>query len=307
MFQNQRLGSGFETIRKMLPANWFWRVNQDKTVTLNVPPTTPQHQFVLGQHLVAPQYRKDWTQLRNAVQVQGNVGPTVTLSGALAAHTNYTSLSVDELPSALISGQNIILSPYGSTAITLTLSANASAGATSVSVVSFNTVANAYPSGTPIGIVVQATVTGSDISTFGYRLAQVADTRVLDVKTAQALANGLLTQYDLEQVRTTIKVVDYRGDSQTGIGYDIESIQPGDTCQIILPGSTSNESLWDEMQWDVNDWNASAGAALSATAIIYTVSYAFDSVVLELGNAAPSQSNALLDIARSFSDYSLVP
>jgi hypothetical protein len=121
------------------------------------------------------------------------------------------------------------------------------------------------------------------------------------------LANGLLTQYDLEQVRTTIKVVDYRGDSQTGIGYDIESIQPGDTCQIILPGSTSNESLWDEMQWDVNDWNASAGAALSATAIIYTVSYAFDSVVLELGNAAPSQSNALLDIARSFSDYSLVP
>jgi len=306
LFQNQSLVSLFETIRTMLPANWFWRVNQDKTVTLNVPPTTPQHLFVLGQHLAAPQYRKDWTQLRNVVQVQGNVGPIVTITSALAASTNYTTLATAPLPFALISGQNVILDPKGSDAITLTLTANASAKATSISVVSFNTGAFAYASGTQVGIVIQATATGSDISTFGYRLAQVADTRILDVKTAQALANGLLTQYDREQLRTTIRVIDYRGDSQTGIGYDIETIEPGDTCSIVLPYGSGNQSLWDEMTWDVNDWDQSPGSALSATAVIYSVSYSYDFVDIELGSPGPSQDIALLKIARAFGDYSLV-
>lgn len=307
LFQNQSLSSIWETIRKMLPANWFWRVNQDKTVTLNVPPLTAQHEFVLGQHLTAPQYRKDWTKLRNCIQVQGNAGPVVTLTTALATHTNYTSLAVDELPFALISGQNVILSVFGTNAATLTLSAGAAAGATSISVVSFNTGIYAYPVNTQIGIVVQATATGSDISTFGYRLAQVADTRVLDVKTAQALANGLLTQYDLEVLRTTIRVIDYRGDSQTGLGYDIETIQPGDTCSIILPASTSNETRWDAGQWDVSDWDTSPGAALSQVAVIYSVNYQFDYVDLEIGAPAPSQDIALLQIARSLQDYTLVP
>jgi len=79
---NQTLDSVFQTILTMLPANFFYRINVDKSVTLNQAPTTAQHIFYLGQHLSKPKYSQDWTGLKNDIVVNGNAGATARRTGS---------------------------------------------------------------------------------------------------------------------------------------------------------------------------------------------------------------------------------
>ena len=302
-FANQSLGSSFETIRAMLPANWFWRINADRSVTLNVAPVTAQHQFVLGQHIVAPQYRKDWTKLKNVAQVVGN-GLSTALTTALASGTAYTTLAVAALPTAVIVGQQLILNSGGNPSQTVTVSAAAAAGATSVSVTSFTANGN-YPVQTQVTLLISATRQGSDLTTFGKRVVQIADNRVADVNTAATLAQGLINTYDQMLLRTKIRVLDYRGDAQSGIGYDIETIQPGDTCEIINPQNAASANLWDVMQWDTGYWDYSPSASLQQPVVIVSVTYAFDYADLELASAQPSQDRDVLAVQIAFQDFTL--
>jgi hypothetical protein len=302
-FSNQSLGSIFETIRQMLPANWFWRINADKSVTLNVPPSTAQHQFVIGQHIVEPQYTKDWNRLRNVAHVVGN-GLSTQLTAALTNGTPYTSLSVQALPVAMVAGQQMLINDGGSPEQYVTLSANAAQGATSVSVTSFTANSN-YGVGIQVSILVQAVKQGSDLATYGKRLVQVADNRVTDQNTANILAQGLINQFDQMLLRTKIRVVDYRGDTQTGLGYDIETIKPGDTCQILDPLGNTSTTLWDQAVWDTSVWDYSPSAALSQVAIIFVVDYAFDYVDLQLGWFAPNQDRELLNVQTALADFTL--
>ena len=76
-FQSQTLLSIFQTILLMLPANWFFRCNADNSVTLNVAAATAQHQFIVGQHVVNPQYSLDYQQLRNDIYVTGSTPATI--------------------------------------------------------------------------------------------------------------------------------------------------------------------------------------------------------------------------------------
>jgi hypothetical protein len=66
-FTRETMLNCMTSILYMLPPNWFFRVNPDKTFTLNVAPTTAQHIFYVGQNIVNPSYRQDWTQLKNVV------------------------------------------------------------------------------------------------------------------------------------------------------------------------------------------------------------------------------------------------
>jgi hypothetical protein len=302
-FNNQALGSIFETTRAMLPANWFWRPNADKTVTINVPPVTAQHQFVLGQHIVAPQYRKDWTKLKNVAQVVGT-GLTTALTSALTSGTAYTALAVAALPAAVVVGQQLVLNDNGNPSQTVTVSTAAAAGATSVSVTSFTANGN-YPAQTQVTLLISATAQGSDLATFGKRVMQIADNRVTDVNTAATLAQGLINTYDQMALRTKIRVVDYRGDAQTGVGYDIESIEPGDTCEIINPANEASANLWDVMQWDTGYWDYSPAASLQQVVTIVEVVYAFDYVDLSLAIAPPSQDRDVLKLQIQFQDFAL--
>jgi hypothetical protein len=88
-YQNQTLGSIWNSILLMLPQNWFYRINPDKTVTLNVPPVTAQHTLLVGQHCSTPQYRQDSTQRKNVVYFKGGGTVNSTKSG-----TSVSSLGV---------------------------------------------------------------------------------------------------------------------------------------------------------------------------------------------------------------------
>ena len=302
-FGNQQLNSIFDTVTQMLPSNWFWRPNANKTVTLNVAATTAQHQFVIGQHIVAPSYKKDWTKLKNYAVVIGN-GLNTTLTTALVNGTNYTTLAVKALPVALISGQKLALNENNNPTQTVTLSASAAKGATSVTVTSFTANDN-YPIDTQVTILVQGTAQGSDLNTFGKRVIPLSDNRVVDQNTATILAQGLINVNDQMALRTKLRIVDYRGDAQSGIGYDIETILPGDTCQIVNPNNTAGQNLWDVVQWNVDYWDYSPVATLQQVVTIVSVTYNFDYVDLELANFQPSQDRDVLRLQIKFQDFSL--
>lgn len=302
-FSAQPLNSIYDTILRMLPANWYWKPNQNKTLSLNVPPVTAQHTFVLGQHIVAPSYKKDWTRLKNVVQVVGN-GLTTALTTALNNGTVYTALAVGALPVALAVGQTLTINASGNPSQTVTVAAAAAQGATSVTVTSF-TANGTYPVQTQVTIYVAATVSGSDLATYGKRAMQLADNRVVDQATATTLANSLLAQYDRMILRTTLRIVDYRGDANWGLGYDIETLLPGDTVQIINPANEASATLWDVAQWDASYWDYVPSATLQQVAIIFDVTYHFDSVDISLGWFSPDISRDVIAIRTRFQDYSL--
>jgi|GEM_PF-2695809 len=302
-FENQSIKSIYDTLITMLPANWFYRPNADKSMTLNVAPTTAQHQFILGQHIAVPQYRKDWTSLKNVTRVIGT-GLATSLTSALVSGTQYTSLTIAPLPVAIVAGQQLVLNGNGSPQQTVTVSADTAQNATSVPVNSFTANA-AYAAQTQVQILVQATAQGTDLSTFGARVLQLADSRLTDQHSCAVVAQGLLNQYDRMLVRTKLRIVDYRGDAQTGLGYDIESIQPGDTCQIVNPSANAANTLWDVSQWDIGYWDFSPAAALDQVAVIVSVSYRWDYVDLEIASLAPSQDVQLLNLQTMLQDYTL--
>jgi hypothetical protein len=83
-FSNQTVGSIFDSLILMMPANWYYRINPDLSVTVNVPPLTATHTLYVGKNISNPQYRMDWSNLKNVVVFQGgtlNGTTTGTVTG----------------------------------------------------------------------------------------------------------------------------------------------------------------------------------------------------------------------------------
>lgn len=77
-FNKQTMNDVFTTILNLLPANWFFRINPDKTVTLNVAATSAQHVMYVGQNVANPLYKQDWNTLKNVIVLKGSNGVTGT-------------------------------------------------------------------------------------------------------------------------------------------------------------------------------------------------------------------------------------
>lgn len=306
-FSNQNIGPALSTTITLLHAdspNWFFRSNPDKTVTLAKAPVTAQHQFVLGQHLAAPQYAKDWMPLRNVVQALGDTTLAVTLQAGLTSGNVYSSLTTTPLPVQLVTGQQLYLNPNGSNAQVVVVNGTAAAGATSIPVSTF-TAGSTFGVGTLTTIAIQGLVHGSDLGTFGKRLYQLVDSRITDQAIANLLATATLAELDQMLIRTKVRLIDYRGDANVGLGYDIESIRVGDTCQIINPYGVTNTSLWDQAVWDTNVWDYAPGAALNLVVQIVGLTYGFDYVDLELAQFAPAQQRSVLQLQQDLLQYVL--
>lgn len=252
-FINQNLQSIFATILQMLPANWYYRINADLTVSLQQAPTLAQNTFVIGKHIAAPTYTQDWTQLKNVIYYLGASTDTATTSG----------LNLPGVQSTAAGGTHLI-----------------------------------------------SIAKGADISIYGERLQLMSDTRVLDQTTLNALSAAQLTALDQMQLRTTIRLVDYRGDSRPNIGYDIESIRVGDTCvlqdPLFVPMSTHANAYWDVAQWDTDWWTYLPVTPLNQVVTIVALTYNFDYVDLELASPQPSQDVALGRIRQQFQDFTLL-
>lgn len=156
---------------------------------------------------------------------------------------------------------------------------------------------------------VSSVASGSDLLTFGHRGYSVADTRITTQAQASVLANGYLTALDRAIFRGQYRVVDYRGDAQVGIGYDIESMKVGQSVQIVTPrgASGSNTLTWDAGLWDGGAvWGGPVSAAENQVVQVVSISYDFDAITIETGNFGPSQDIALIKLAAYLQDFSVV-
>lgn len=251
-FQNQSMFSASSNVLLLSPANYFVRMNQNKTAYFGQYSTSPTYTLLLGQHITSLQYSVDNVPRKNVIVIQGK--------GA-----------------------------------------------------------------------VKATATGSSVSSIGERVYFKSDNRITDTSTAQTLANGILALYDQPQIRATVKIPDYRGDMQPGLGYDIEKFKVGETVKIVdvkAPstsvlgvGSTwgsfvwgsgkwgppSNTSaIWGAFNWGSALWGASVGAVFNQIVPIMAIQYDYFSVTLQLGWRQPTLNRKLYLLESAFNDATLV-
>lgn len=251
-FQNQKLIAALETVRSMSTANFFFRMNQDKTVFLGSVPTDPTHTLLLGQHISSIEYGVSNVPRKNVIVVQGAGSVKATASNA------------------------------------------------------------------------------ASIAAIGERIYLKSDDRITSNDMAQVIANGLLDQMDRETVRAKIKVPDYRGSGQAGLGYDIEAFKAGQTVKILdvrAPststagtgdrwgsmvwgtgkwGSPAGQTLWGSFNWGQSTWSASAGTIFGTVNTIVSINYGYFYAELELGVRQPSLSRALFDLELRVQEATLV-
>src|SRR2546430_2109636 len=168
------------------------------------------------------------------------------------------------------------------------------------------------------------------IAAIGQRIFLKTDTRITSNDIAQVIANGLLDQMNRETVRAKVKVPDYRGSPQTGLGYDIETFQVGQTVKILdvrAPststvgtgdrwgsmvwgtgkwGAPAGKTIWGALNWNEAPWRARVGRIFITVGVMASVSYNYFYVELELGARAPTLSRAMFDLEMRVQEATLL-
>lgn len=302
-FSNQTVGSIFDSLILMMPANWFYRINPDLSVSVNVPALTATHTLYVGKNISNPQYRMDWSNLKNVIVFQGgtaNGETTGTINGSITSGsvTNGSASgsisgsitngsfngsgstgggSFSGFASGSISGNadssgNVSGSFSGSTSgSTSSQSVNVSGGISGSVGGSFNGGVSGNLKGNITGVATITTVpmqiykTGNNLNTFGERIAYQQDSRITDNNTLNILALGLLQQLNRYTIRTRVRVPDLSGIS--GMGYPIDTMKVGDTVLVVDPTAPNSQipTQWDVAQWDVDSWDFKIGVNLKTS------------------------------------------
>jgi hypothetical protein len=122
------------------------------------------------------------------------------------------------------------------------------------------------------------------------------DGRVTDPHTASLIANRILDENDAPEVRLSFEVVDNTVD--TARGYDLESIQIGDTTSLKNIGS-GGSSLWGVMVWDVDYWGYSSKDLGTLVLQIVRIELNPRSAKIYCSTIAPDVSKRIEDINRN--------
>lgn len=142
--------------------------------------------------------------------------------------------------------------------------------------------------------------TGS-IAAFGRRVLKISDGRVTRESTAETIANKIIKDKGVAEVRVQLKVVDNNTDKD--FGYDIESFKIGETVSINDPDNETIASLWDVSEWDVDSWDFAQEYILSEALQINAINYSPDFVTLQLSSRAPEVTKRIKDVDRNLSNY----
>ncbi|MHB1865545.1 MAG: hypothetical protein ACYCPS_05325 [Candidatus Saccharimonadales bacterium] len=200
-----------------------------------------------------------------------------TLASALSSGTQYTSLSVAALTSPVASGHAITIGT-GSTTQSVTTSAAASIGATSIAVTAFTANAN-YASGTTVTLVAdptQLTALLNPIGTFSINSITVTGT------TAKVV--GVFQNANLTQNTYTCEIGLFATDPSTGnpvlYAYGNANAQ-GDYIQSYSDGPASRQFAL----------NIAVGSATTVTATIPAGTYVLASTVGQPNGVAELDAN----------------
>lgn len=134
------------------------------------------------------------------------------------------------------------------------------------------------------------------IQQYGVRMVRETDSNVFDQATMDIVANSLLDALSIPEIRCIIRVSDNDFDRENG--YDIESIQIGDTCQIRNYQDVFVNSKWDIMSWDSEFWDFNVRNLTETIMQIVDIKYTPDYVELTISSKLPNISKRLEDVGR---------
>ena len=116
-----------------------------------------------------------------------------------------------------------------------------------------------------------------------------------DIGTMDDIAGRILDNLDSPEIRVVLKILDDNNDQ--GKGYDIDTIQVGDTCRIVN-ATAQSENLWDSTVWDTSKWDFDINNAAAILLQIQKVETHEDYVILELSNRQPDIARRIEEIAQ---------
>jgi len=130
----------------------------------------------------------------------------------------------------------------------------------------------------------------TSIRLYGIHTLHKQDERVTNISTMDSIADAIIEAHKYPEIRTKLRVL--------GSTYDIESIEPGDTCQI-RNFVDKLYSKWDISEWDVDYWDFSylsvSETIMQIQSVLYTPNYA----EIELSSKAPRISDTIEAINRN--------
>jgi hypothetical protein len=141
--------------------------------------------------------------------------------------------------------------------------------------------------------------TSGSIGTWGTRAIKNVDERVSLAGTASAMTDKILTESSSPKTLVDIEIVD-TGRRSDGLGYDIETINVGDSLRIDnIDFTGSSISNWDTATWDVDVWDYSIQESQSQILTILKTRYTGDSMYLTAGLGVPVITKRVEDINRN--------
>lgn len=142
------------------------------------------------------------------------------------------------------------------------------------------------------------------ISAYGLYAKKVVDQRVSLDATAQLIAERNMRPEP--EIRTRVTVLDSNGQQSTW-GYDIESINVGDTMKIVgLKDGAKTISYWDQMEWDVDVWDQTLSTSATDIIQILSVTYHPNHIEIEASSRLPEIPKRIEDINRNLENSQTV-
>jgi hypothetical protein len=139
----------------------------------------------------------------------------------------------------------------------------------------------------------------ASIIAYGLHCLQKVDGRVTVIETADTICNNIIEAKKDPEIRTRITLLDTNGED-INKGYDIESIQPGETCKLLnIKGDVKTYSIWDSSKWDTNVWDQTLATTAADVTQIMSVEYTPDSMVIEASSRTPEIGKRIEDIYRN--------
>ena len=114
------------------------------------------------------------------------------------------------------------------------------------------------------------------------------------------MATSFLDEHD--SIETRVEVV-ITAEDDTGMGYDIESIYPGQTCIIRNFETNAADTLWDQFIWDVSTWDYSIAYLIGQVLQIMSVSYTPNKVTISLSSRPLPIASTMENIYRNLEEY----
>ncbi len=130
---------------------------------------------------------------------------------------------------------------------------------------------------------------------YGKRTKYFTDQRIEDVSTAKAMFLNYLDYYNAPLVTATVTIADSNGNN---VGYDIETLRPGDTAQIRNPFRDEELVQLDDYSLDTTPLDAEIANLELLPMQITSVKYTLDTAEVTLSNKPPFLQNTIYDNER---------